>query len=145
MQKALIAELVDTVETRKSKTCRADIAKAVGKYVSTQSVAVYNDGTTRETVICSSRQVISENDPKVKSPSGSTVTSPLAEIKMGGQWPALISRWDLVLESYYPVRRWMKGIARYRESLEGAAKVFDVSWRECRRRYVFSGRTLADS
>jgi chorismate mutase len=35
VQKSLIAELVDTAEIRKSKTCRADIAKAVGKYVST--------------------------------------------------------------------------------------------------------------
>jgi chorismate mutase len=35
VQKSLIAELVNTVEIRKSKTCRADIAKAVGKYVST--------------------------------------------------------------------------------------------------------------
>ena len=34
VQKSLIAELADTVEIRKSKTCRADIAKAVGKYVS---------------------------------------------------------------------------------------------------------------
>jgi chorismate mutase len=34
VQKSLIAELVDTVEIRKSKTCRADIAKAIGKYVS---------------------------------------------------------------------------------------------------------------
>jgi chorismate mutase len=34
VQKSLIAELVDTVEIRKSKTCHADMAKAVGKYVS---------------------------------------------------------------------------------------------------------------
>ncbi len=37
MQKSLIAQLVDTVEIRKSKTCRADIAKAVGKYISTHA------------------------------------------------------------------------------------------------------------
>lgn len=36
-QKALIVELANTVEIRKSKTCRADIAKAVGKYVSTHA------------------------------------------------------------------------------------------------------------
>jgi chorismate mutase len=34
VQKSLIMELADTVEIRKSKTCRADIAKAIGKYVS---------------------------------------------------------------------------------------------------------------
>jgi len=37
VQKSLIAELVDTVEIRKSKTCRADIARAVGKYLSTHA------------------------------------------------------------------------------------------------------------
>jgi chorismate mutase len=37
VQKSLIAELADTVEIRKSTTCRADIAKAVGKYVSTHT------------------------------------------------------------------------------------------------------------
>jgi chorismate mutase len=31
MQKSLIAELVDTAAVRKSKTCHADVAKAVGK------------------------------------------------------------------------------------------------------------------
>jgi chorismate mutase len=35
VQKSLIVELVDTVAVRKSKTCHADAAKAVGKYVST--------------------------------------------------------------------------------------------------------------
>jgi chorismate mutase len=35
MQKLLIAELVDTAAVRRSKTCHADVAKAVGKYVST--------------------------------------------------------------------------------------------------------------
>ena len=38
VQKSLIAELVDTVSVRTSKTCRADVAKAVGKYVSTRSL-----------------------------------------------------------------------------------------------------------
>lgn len=37
VQKSLIAELVNTIEIRKSKTCRADIAKVVGKYVSTHA------------------------------------------------------------------------------------------------------------
>jgi chorismate mutase len=37
VQKFLIAELADTVEIRKSKTCRVDIAKAVAKYVSTRA------------------------------------------------------------------------------------------------------------
>ena len=37
VQESLIAELVDTAEIRKGKTCRADIAKAVGKYVSTHA------------------------------------------------------------------------------------------------------------
>jgi chorismate mutase len=37
VQKSLIAELMDTVSVRASKTCRADVAKAVGKYVSTHS------------------------------------------------------------------------------------------------------------
>ena len=37
VQKSLIAELVDTVEIRKSKTCYADIAKAVEKYLSTHA------------------------------------------------------------------------------------------------------------
>ena len=37
VQNSLIAELVDTVEIRKSKTCCADIAKAVGKYLSTHA------------------------------------------------------------------------------------------------------------
>jgi chorismate mutase len=37
VQKSLITELLDVVEIRKSKTCRADIAKAVGKYVSTHA------------------------------------------------------------------------------------------------------------
>jgi chorismate mutase len=34
VQKSLIAELVDTASVRTSKTCRANVAKAVGKYVS---------------------------------------------------------------------------------------------------------------
>jgi chorismate mutase len=34
VQKALIAELADTVTIRASTTCHADVAKAVGKYVS---------------------------------------------------------------------------------------------------------------
>jgi chorismate mutase len=38
VQKSLIAELVDTAPVRTSKTCRADVAKAVGKYVSTRSL-----------------------------------------------------------------------------------------------------------
>ena len=33
MQTALIAELADTVAIRASTTCRADVSKAVGKYV----------------------------------------------------------------------------------------------------------------
>lgn len=37
VQKSLIAELVDTLEVRKSATCRSDIAKAVGKYFSTHA------------------------------------------------------------------------------------------------------------
>jgi chorismate mutase len=37
VQKSLIAELADTAEIRKSKMCRAAIAKAVGKYVSTHA------------------------------------------------------------------------------------------------------------
>jgi chorismate mutase len=37
VQKSLIAELVDTVGIRKSKTCHADTAKAVAKYVSTHA------------------------------------------------------------------------------------------------------------
>ena len=37
VQKSLIAELVDTAALRTSKTCRADVAKAVGKYVSTHA------------------------------------------------------------------------------------------------------------
>lgn len=37
VQKSLIAELVSTLEIRKSKTCRADIAKAVEKYISTHA------------------------------------------------------------------------------------------------------------
>jgi chorismate mutase len=37
VQKSLIAELVNTVEIRKSKTCHADVAKAVGNYVSTHA------------------------------------------------------------------------------------------------------------
>jgi chorismate mutase len=35
VQKLLIAELVDTAAVRTSKTCHADVAKAVGMYVST--------------------------------------------------------------------------------------------------------------
>lgn len=35
IQRSLIAELVDTLEIRKSRTCGAEIAKAVGKYLST--------------------------------------------------------------------------------------------------------------
>jgi chorismate mutase len=35
VQKSLIAELMDTIAVRTSKTCHADVAKAVGKYVST--------------------------------------------------------------------------------------------------------------
>ena len=38
VQKSLIAELVDTAPVRTSKTCRADVAKAVGKYVSTRAL-----------------------------------------------------------------------------------------------------------
>ena len=34
VQKSLIVELVDTMTVRRSKTCRSDVAKAVGKYVS---------------------------------------------------------------------------------------------------------------
>jgi hypothetical protein len=37
VQKSLIAELVDTAAVRTSKTCHADVAKAVGKYVSTNA------------------------------------------------------------------------------------------------------------
>jgi chorismate mutase len=37
VQKSLIAELVDTVAVRKSETCHSDVAKAVGKYVSTHA------------------------------------------------------------------------------------------------------------
>jgi chorismate mutase len=37
VQKSLIAELVDTAAVRRSKTCHADVAKAVGKYVSTHA------------------------------------------------------------------------------------------------------------
>jgi chorismate mutase len=37
VQKSLIAELVDTVEIRKSKTCHADMAKAVTKYISSHA------------------------------------------------------------------------------------------------------------
>jgi chorismate mutase len=37
VQKSLIAELVDTATIRTSKTCHADVAKAVGKYVSTHA------------------------------------------------------------------------------------------------------------
>jgi chorismate mutase len=36
MQEALIAELADTVAIRASTTCRADVAKAIGKYVLVQ-------------------------------------------------------------------------------------------------------------
>jgi chorismate mutase len=41
VQKSLIAELVDTVEIHKSKTCHADLTKVVRKYVSTH---VQGDG-----------------------------------------------------------------------------------------------------
>jgi chorismate mutase len=34
VQTALIAELADTVDIRASTTCRADVAKAIGKYIS---------------------------------------------------------------------------------------------------------------
>src|SRR5260370_20701602 len=37
VQKSLIAELVDTAAVRRSKTCHADVAKAVVKYVSTHA------------------------------------------------------------------------------------------------------------
>jgi chorismate mutase len=37
VQKSLITELVDTAAVRTSKTCHADVAKAVGKYVSTHA------------------------------------------------------------------------------------------------------------
>jgi chorismate mutase len=37
VQKSMIAELVDTIEIRKSKTCHADMAKAVSKYISTHA------------------------------------------------------------------------------------------------------------
>ena len=37
VQKALIAELVDTSAIRRSKTCHADLAKAIGRYVSTHA------------------------------------------------------------------------------------------------------------
>jgi chorismate mutase len=37
VQKSLVAELVDTAAIRRSKTCHADVAKAVGKYVSTHA------------------------------------------------------------------------------------------------------------
>src|ERR1700754_2116596 len=37
VQKSLIAELVDTASVRTSKTCHADVAKAVGKYLSTHA------------------------------------------------------------------------------------------------------------
>jgi chorismate mutase len=37
IQKSLIAELADTAAVRRSKTCHADVAKAVGKYVSTHA------------------------------------------------------------------------------------------------------------
>jgi chorismate mutase len=37
VQKSLIAELVDTAAVRTSRTCHADVAKAVGKYVSTHA------------------------------------------------------------------------------------------------------------
>jgi chorismate mutase len=40
VQEALITELVDTVDVRKSKTCGADIAKAVGNYVSTHAQSI---------------------------------------------------------------------------------------------------------
>ena len=39
VQKSLIAELMDTTAVRTSKTCHADVAKAVGKYVSTHAHA----------------------------------------------------------------------------------------------------------
>ena len=38
VQKSLIAELVDTAAVRTSKTCHPDVAKAVGKYVSTHAL-----------------------------------------------------------------------------------------------------------
>jgi chorismate mutase len=38
VQESLIAELVDTASVRTIKTCRADVAKAVGKYVSTHAL-----------------------------------------------------------------------------------------------------------
>ncbi|HEY4048901.1 MAG TPA: hypothetical protein VGM27_18720 [Acidobacteriaceae bacterium] len=37
VQKSLIAELVGTAAVRTSKTCHADVAKAVGNYVSTHA------------------------------------------------------------------------------------------------------------
>jgi chorismate mutase len=37
VQKSLITELLDTVEIRKTKTCRTDMARAVGKYISTHA------------------------------------------------------------------------------------------------------------
>ena len=37
VQKSLIAELVNTAAVRMSKTCHVDVAKAVGKYVSTHA------------------------------------------------------------------------------------------------------------
>jgi chorismate mutase len=37
VQKLLIAELVDTAAIRRSKTCHADLAKAIGRYVSTHA------------------------------------------------------------------------------------------------------------
>jgi chorismate mutase len=37
LQKSLIAELADTAAVRTSKMCHADVAKAVGKYVSTHA------------------------------------------------------------------------------------------------------------
>jgi chorismate mutase len=37
VQKSLIAELMDTAAVRTSKTCHADVAKAVGKYVFTHA------------------------------------------------------------------------------------------------------------
>jgi chorismate mutase len=40
VQKSLIAELVDAAAVRSSKTCHADVAKAVGKYVSTHAHGV---------------------------------------------------------------------------------------------------------
>jgi chorismate mutase len=39
VQKSLIAELMDTAAVRTSKTCHADVAKAIGKYVSTHAHA----------------------------------------------------------------------------------------------------------